>query len=156
MNRFPSSGRRLLLAGLALVSVALVVLPHNRGPVRVQGQQCGGSDQTLIFGEVEEELWGVGHPDHANQTVTWEFTQSNSGIMGFSRSRSGPFTDSLSVPVTLDGNGNGETAIYIKGLVGGQTVKTACIVGLSPSPDCSWVENWTVKGCACPPIIPQP
>lgn len=144
--------RRLFVVGFVLLSVSLVVLPRGSGFTIAQTQQCSPSDLTLITGEVTAEPWAAGLPNMANQTIHFQHSQSNPGTMGFSLARGGPFTDSLNAPMTLDSNGNGSLTIYIKGLTAGQTTRTTCLVELS---DCAWVEHWTVKGCACPPIIPR-
>jgi hypothetical protein len=150
-----SKFRRFVIAGCFWLSMSFLVLPPNLSSIRAQTPQCSGTDETLITGRVQEELWEIGgYTNKANQTVHWEHSTNNPGIMGFSLTREGPFTNTLSVPVTLDSTGSATTTIYLKGLTGGQTIRTTCVVDLTPTPMCDWVEHWTVKGCACPPISP--
>lgn len=148
-----SSGLKVFTAVCILIAAAPVP------PTFVSAQtptDCTG-DEVLIIGQVEEEDWGISRfPEHANKTVYWENTQSNPDVLGFSRARGGPYTTTLSVPVTLDSNGDGYTKIYVKGVGAGQSIRTNCLTGLDPNPDCTWVENWTVKGCACPAIPTKP
>lgn len=80
-----------------------------------------------------------------------DLSQSPSGVLGFSKSPNGPWTDTLTVnaQINFQGNGNSEP-FYIKGL----TVGTTTIHMHS-----GWADNFfdfQVQNCACPtiPIVP--
>jgi hypothetical protein len=145
---------RRLAFWLSVVCISIAAAPVSPTFVSAQAPADCTGDGVLIIGQVDEEDWGIVRSEHANKTVYWENTQSNPNVLGFSRARGGPFTTTLSVPVTLDSNGVGWTKIYVKGVGGGQSRRTTCLTGLDPNPICTWVENFTVKGCAACPAIP--
>lgn len=63
----------------------------------------------------------------ANSTVMFDVAQSVAGVVGFSTAETGPFADSLTVSVALDGNGNGTSdPFFVLGVMSGETVMTAC------------------------------
>lgn len=61
----------------------------------------------------------------ANTTISYNLTQSNSGIVGYSLSAE-PYTETLNLPVTLNGSGYGVSYFNVKGLMIGQTTYSAC------------------------------
>src|SRR5688572_16889786 len=70
-----------------------------------------------------------------NSTQVFKVTQTASGVLGFSNAESGPFTDTIDVPVPLDGTGNGQSApFYMKGVGLGQTAVSIC----NDQQQCAW------------------
>jgi hypothetical protein len=62
-----------------------------------------------------------------NTTVVFKVAQTVSGVLGFSNSSSGPFTDTIDILVPLDATGNGESEpFYLNGVGLGQTVVSIC------------------------------
>ena len=62
-----------------------------------------------------------------NSTVTFDVTHSVAGVIGISLSQNGPFGQSVTLPVNLDGNGNGVSApFFVRGEMVGETVLTGC------------------------------
>jgi hypothetical protein len=47
-----------------------------------------------------------------NTTVNFTTAQTSPGVLGMSLSSTGPFVESIVVPVPLDGNGNGQSEIF--------------------------------------------
>jgi len=69
----------------------------------------------------------LGFSGPPNTTVVFKVTQTASGILGFSNSSTGPFTDTIDILVPLDATGNGESdPFYLKGVGLGQTVVSIC------------------------------
>lgn len=86
--------------------------------------------------------WGLtvsGGPP--NTALTYTFTQTTAGIVGFSTSSSGTFTSSLQLVVNTDGSGNGSGTYYVKGIAPGQTDVRGCETGGSCAP-------WNTLGIA--------
>jgi len=86
-------------------------------------------------------------------TFTVTMTQTNAGILGYSLNPTGPFTETINVSVTTDGNGNGESGpFYIQGLNTGQTTS----YGLAPAGPTSALDFTVLPQCNCPaiPVIP--
>ena len=66
-------------------------------------------------------------PENAGLTISFAVVATPLGVVGFSFSQEGPFTDALVVPVTLDAFGNGQSKpFFFKALTPGVTVVTAC------------------------------
>jgi len=87
------------------------------------------------------------------QTFTVTMTQTNAGILGYSLNSTGPFTETLNVSVTTDGNGNGESSpFYIQGLNTGQTTS----YGLAPLGPTTSNDFTVLPQCNCPaiPVVP--
>jgi len=62
-----------------------------------------------------------------NTTVVFTVTQTVPGVLAFSNSSSGPFTETINILVPLDGTGNGESnPFYLNGVGLGQTVVSIC------------------------------
>ena len=85
-----------------------------------------------------------------NTTVNFTTGQSNPGTLGLSLSFAGPFVESITVPVPLDGNGNGASEIfYVEGLQLGISTLYANSVEMGNTT----VFDFTVlPQCNCPPI----
>jgi hypothetical protein len=71
------------------------------------------------------EIKGFNGPP--NTTQIFKVTQTASGILGFSNTSSGLFTDNLDIDVPLDAKGNGvSNPFYLKGVDLGQTIVSIC------------------------------
>lgn len=83
--------------------------------------------------------------------IATNLSQSTAGILGFSSSPSGPWSETLTVYTDLDFSGNGVSeTFYIKGLVVGASTFHA------QNPWSSIDVDFQVVTCACPsiPIVP--
>lgn len=86
----------------------------------------------------------------AGATVNFTTAQTVAGILGMSHTSTGPFTDSIVVPVPLDGSGNGQSEIfYVQGLQLGNTVLYATSVEMGNT---TLLEYTVLPQCNCPPI----
>lgn len=84
-------------------------------------------------------------------TISTDLSQSAPGILAFSKSATGPWTETLTVSTTLDFSGNGTSELfYVKGLVIGPTIVHAQNFWSSTDLD------FEVVPCACPeiPVVP--
>jgi hypothetical protein len=61
-----------------------------------------------------------------NTTVSYNITQSTPGLIVYAIIQSGTYTNSLTLPVTLDASGNGSATYYSKAVLAGQTTETIC------------------------------
>ena len=85
-----------------------------------------------------------------NSTVNFTTAQTTSGVLGMSHSSTGPFVESIVVPVPLDGNGNGQSEIfYVEGLQLGDTVLYATSVEMGNT---TLLDYMVLPQCNCPPI----
>ncbi|MGZ5434986.1 MAG: hypothetical protein ACXWID_02445 [Pyrinomonadaceae bacterium] len=83
--------------------------------------------------------------------IATNLSQSTAGILGFSSSPSGPWSETHTVYTNLDFSGNGVSELfYIKGLVVGESTVHA------QNPWSSIDVEFQVQPCACPsiPIVP--
>lgn len=106
---------------------------------------------TLLLLEEVGEYWLILTAPCPFCTVQSQVTHSNSGILGLSMSPNGPWTDSLTVSMTLNGSGQGTSEhFYIKGEAEGTSILHAENVFAS------FDYEFRVVPCACPtiPIVP--
>lgn len=115
--------------------VALLCAASAAGAQTVTLQKVGGGaspdfiDQanfTLCLDDVTGFVIEVyfGPP---NSVVAFDVTHSVAGVIGISLSETGPFAQSVTLPVALDANGNGVSApIFVQGATVGETVLTGC------------------------------
>jgi hypothetical protein len=91
------------------------------------------------------------YPPGSTFTVT--MTQTNAGVIGYSLNSAGPFTETVNVSVTTDGNGNGESGpFYIQGLNVGQTTS----YGIAPAGPTTANDFTVIPQCNCPAIPAVP
>lgn len=149
---------------ISLAGMILAVLALFLTPARAQAPDC---EQTsvLVPGQTGPESFYIegsiaGTSGLAGSTIYWNITQSTPGTLTFSLTAAGPYTETISVPMTLDATGSGFANYYVKGAASGHTV----IIETSPqcgggTPQCNNhvpPADYTVKPCACPPITPTP
>jgi len=61
-----------------------------------------------------------------NSTVTYNIVQSNPGLITYSLSQFGTYSNSLTLTFNLNAAGNGSATYYDKGVQAGQTTETIC------------------------------
>jgi len=164
MSKSTRSKHGLNSAAKAFLSIGIgVIVFVSAASANIQNPQGCGDTTVLIAGRTAPESFAIqgsvaGTTGLANTTINWTISQSSAGILSFSANRSGPYTASIVIPMALDGTGSGQVTYYIKGQTGGHTViqesSSQCAGG---SLQCGGVippADYTVKGCACPPISP--
>ncbi|HEX7184636.1 MAG TPA: hypothetical protein VF756_22620 [Thermoanaerobaculia bacterium] len=115
--------------------VALLCAASAAGAQTVTLQRVGGgasktldqaADFTLCLDDVTGFVIEV-HFGPPNSVVAFDVAHSVAGVIGISLSETGPFSQSVMLPVALDGNGNGVSApIFVQGETVGETVLTGC------------------------------
>jgi hypothetical protein len=76
-----------------------------------------------------------------NTTFTYTVSHTNAAVLGLSLSQSGPWTETLTIPVTTDSTGFGESnPFYVVGEALGSSLLSAC----RPGPICTNQVNYTV------------
>lgn len=109
---------------------------------------CGATFLVLLDDVKQVIIFAYNGPP--NTTVNFTTVQTVSGILGLSPSATGPFVESIVVPVPLDGNGNGQSEIfYVQGVQLGNTTlyATSTEIGNTTSADYEVHPQ-----CNCPPI----
>ena len=88
-----------------------------------------------------------------NSIIPVTMTQTNAGVMGFARTDAGPFTPTLNIEVSTDGNGDGTSdPVYTQGQIVGGSV----VYGETPYAATTTVEYNVLPQCNCPaiPVVP--
>lgn len=122
-----------------LVCAASLLMFAPLPPARAQNVDLNYDFYVGTIGSVAYTITG-GPP---GATVIYNITASNPGVLGYSRTQldpSGPWADSLSVPITLDASGGGRLAYYVYGKTKGATDQTTC----SPQVRCFTPLHYTV------------
>lgn len=128
--------RRIFLL-LALVGISIVILSSIASLPSAKAQQ----QQIFLLLERVTSLRIQVTNGPANSTVSFNVTQSNAGVLGYSLTSTGPFTETITVPVTLDANGNGfSNDFFVRGVTVGQSTYNSC----SPQVGCTNTIDFTV------------
>jgi hypothetical protein len=128
--------RRIFLL-LALTGISIVILSSIASVPNAQAQQ----QQIFLLLERVTSLRIQVTNGPANSTVSFNVTQSNAGVLGYSLTSTGPFTETITVPVTLDANGNGfSNDFFVRGVTVGQSTYNSC----SPQVGCTNTIDFTV------------
>ena len=153
---------RSCLSGKVFLLITLgISLSLSAASASIQSQQDCGNTTVLRVGKTTNEAFGItgniaGTTGLANTTIYWDVSQTNAGVLGFSTSPNGPFTETIRIPMTLDGTGSGQATYFIKGLSAGHTVitetSTQCGGGTAQCAGVIPPADYTVKGCDCPSI----
>jgi hypothetical protein len=129
----PRSASNVTVAGLVAVMLSLVLIQADARDQR-GGAQFGRRIQQQLHqslgcpgGMDDLNVLVVNSPSVANQIVTYTVFAEPAGILGFSWSPEGPFTDSLEVQVPVDATGNGESPFFfVRAMTSGTARLTAC------------------------------
>ncbi|HEY9403355.1 MAG TPA: hypothetical protein VIQ24_11880 [Pyrinomonadaceae bacterium] len=128
--------RRIFLL-LAIAGISIVILSSITSLPSAQAQQ----QQIFLLLERVTSLRIQVTNGPANSTVSFNVTQSNAGVLGYSLTSAGPFTETITVPVTLDANGNGfSNDFFVRGVTVGQSTYNSC----SPQVGCTNTIDFTV------------
>lgn len=114
--------RRIFLL-LAFAGISIVILSSITSLPSAKAQQ----QQIFLLLERVTSLRIQVTNGPANSTVSFNVTQSNAGVLGYSLTSAGPFTETITVPVTLDANGNGfSNDFFVRGVTVGQSTYNSC------------------------------
>lgn len=84
-----------------------------------------------------------------NATLNYAITHTSPTILGLGLSTSGPWTETVTVSVTLDGSGNGVSDVfYVLGEEVGTSQVNGCLVGVTPPCGANNQVNYTVATVA--------
>lgn len=115
-----------------------IIKTHASGPGQAtreaQQAQAVASETVMCLGDLFGTFIQVsGH--NPGTTLNFQVSSGPTGIVAFSLSQSGPFTDSITVAVTVGSNGSGQSNVFfIKPLQLGQTTYSACANSTCISP----------------------
>jgi hypothetical protein len=127
----------LLLFALSVPLAALAAAPSGPtvatflgGPAGQPGRSAARFDiYTFCVGHDGSYRIGFRNGPR-NTTITYQVSQTTNGVLGFSWSAGGPFTQTLDVPIALDGNGNGTSDWFVyRALRLGTSSIKACAAG---------------------------
>jgi len=126
--------------------------PEAQKTVQSEAPQSVQSPEAVIcVGEIFLiRIEGFGHPPNA--TFNFTITQTSAGVLGFSHSFAGPFTEQLTeVIMVTDSTGYGiSDYFFVKGLQEGESTMNACAPGTTCVANPLHVT--VIDSCECPPI----
>lgn len=104
--------------------------------VVTNGGEAEQAEQSILCPEDLRQLSIQVFNGPPNTTVSFRAFQSTPGIVGFAFTANGPFSEELTVFVSLDANGDGQSnPFFMKALMPGNTIVNAC------SPQVGCVRN---------------
>jgi hypothetical protein len=123
------------------VAVALIVVGHG---TLASAQTSFGLPLDGMAGDAVRVFGGP-----PNMTVTYSVTHTNAAVLGLSLSTTGPWSESLTVSVTLNASGNGVSQVfYVLGEELGASQVNGCPIGVTPPCGTSTQVDYTVVSVA--------
>ena len=138
-----------MLRSLRLRFVSVLALPLLHIATVASAQTSFGLPLDGLAGDAVHVFGGP-----PNSTVTYVVTHTNAAILGLSLSTSGPWAESVTVAVNLNGSGDGVSqTFFVLGEQVGASQVNGCPVGVTPPCGTSTQVNYTVVTIASVELV---